>query len=175
MNLPDAEIILRRTIPAPESSLKNGVRSIDDFAPPKEKKKRGAPSVAKSRREKFFSEMEKMRQDSEWDDFRAGHFVALYAACHEHCYGILPAETETSKDFALAMLAASRLLKNEFQGNPAKMVHFMRWSWSREQEREKWRRSNGNGGGRLSWRFQFSSSHVSDYRVNAVRSGVSKK
>lgn len=164
-----------RGIPVPHMSLKNGARSMEDFGLPKEEKKRkSSPSVDKKRRDKYMAEMNAMREEGEWENFRAGHLVALFAACHQHLYGVMPSEAESSKDFALAMFAANRMLKADFQGDSTKMVEFIRWSWNRESGREKWRRNNSNGGGRLGWRMQFSSSLMSDYKVDAVRKGSSR-
>lgn len=163
-----------RGLPTPEASLEpekaSGVRAktIADWAEPCERKKR-VPDVARKTRERYAQEADRMRREADWGEAEHGHLVALYIACHEHCYGSRPTELDQGKEFAQARFAVGRLAKKEFEGNRQEVVSFVRWTWTREESREKWRRKEGRPGGRISWRVQFSSSLVSDYRIDKSR------
>lgn len=141
----------------------------ENFAAPKDPKKRRTPNTDKSKRERDAREVEERREANDWESARPGHMVALYAMCHEKIYGFIPNELDKGKEYALAVLSAARMLKGEFRGESKIMVEFIRWTWRREQSREKWRRERGQGGQRIGWRLQFNGSMVSDYRVDLAR------
>lgn len=141
----------------------------ESFAIPKEPKKPRTITTTKAKRDKDARECKERREQGDWAGARPGHFVALYGACHEKIYGFIPSELESGKEYALAILAASRMLRSEFEGKSEIMVEFMRWAWKREEGREKWRRDNGKSGQRLGWRLQFNGSLLSDYRVDLAR------
>jgi hypothetical protein len=143
--------------------------STDVFAPPKAKAPRKPPTTDRRRRQQYAEEAEDIRGRRAWAEMRPGHFVALYVACHERVYGAAPTELDVGRTHALAVLAASRLLKQEFHEDPARMFDFLRWAWDREEAREKWRRDNRREGGRIGWRLQFGAALVTDYRVEASR------
>lgn len=154
----------------PSKEATSGVRAktIGDWAPPKERTK-AKPDVPKKKRQQYAEEAERMRQDADWSQAENGHLVALYIACHEHCYGVRPTELDSGKEFAQARFAVDRLAKKEFRGSRQELVAFMRWAWAREEGREKWRRREGREGGRLGWRIQFSSSLISDFLLDRER------
>ncbi len=95
--------------------------------------------------------------------------VGLYAISHETVYGAVPQELE--RDFMAARSSAAKLIRDEFEGNIAAAIHFVRWCWSREQARERKRKATKTQSDfRISWRFQFvSRSLLTDYRVEGSR------
>lgn len=143
-------------------------RTVAEWAPPKKRKHR-PPSDRKGLRERYAREVEGMRQEGDWAALEPGHAVALYAACHERCYGVAPLELEHPKDFALARIAAKRLLLEHFEGKAETLASFVRWCWEREQEREQWRRQNGRTATRIGWRLQFGAALVTEFRIAGVR------
>ncbi len=104
------------------------------------------------------------------------HLVAIYLELHIRVYGVEAVDLGPSERPG-AIAAAASLVRTYFEGSGERAVEFVRWVWRREQDREKWRRENGRDGKRLSWRLQFSSALVADYRVALARkksSGVER-
>ena len=136
------------------------------------KKRKGCPKVSSKRIRQMALDMAHMAKTGVYTGTQAGHLVALYSLCHERVYGTSPTELEMGDAFYLASNAARRMVNNEFAGDYERAIEFMRWNWNREREREKWRRQNASTSTfRLSWKLQFSSSAVSDYRVTIARTG----
>lgn len=156
---------------SPSLSPKSGIKSktIDELAPVRDPKPKKISPVSARERARLIGEAEEWKNAGDWEKYRPGHFVALYAACHERVYGFYPVELETGQGFGLARMMASRLLKTTFKGNCEMMVDFLRWTWVREEGREKWRRENNQGGQRIGWKLQFGVFLVSDYRVDRTR------
>ncbi len=103
-----------------------------------------------------------------FDTAECRELVGLYAVLHEKVYGVAPAELV--RDWMLVVTATRRMLKQEFEGRPPRMVAFIRWVWSREAKREAKRRQNGADSSRIGWRLQFQSqSMLTDYRVHLSR------
>lgn len=147
--------------------------SMDAFAPPKAKPKKTF-QTNKGTRDRVLKEAAEFRAKNDWSKAKPSHFVALYSDCHDKVYGFRPIELETGKDFALATLAASRLLQTHFKNNREVMLEFIRWTWQREEGRERWRRQNSTSGQRLGWRLQFHVSLISDFRIDYERRNVKK-
>lgn len=117
---------------------------------------------------RWLEEMTKMLNSSEWDDAKPVHIVALFMWCHTQVYGVEPAELRGLEYGKAAMLAATAL-KHNFNGDIPAFVDFIRWAWDREYRREQWRRSNGKEGARMTFYTQFSTSLVTDYRLDLAR------
>ena len=99
-----------------------------------------------------------------WGRAEARHFVALYAVLHERVYGAAPAELRSEAWWG-AVSAAGKMLREEFGGEPARMLDFVRWTWRREQGREK-KRGDEQEVRRVGWKLQFLTRHLlTDYRV----------
>lgn len=142
------------------------VIGFDEFAAKAPKKTKGLRSAGRSDVAQAMGEADAMRRENDWGAARARHFVALYALLHRHVYGVEPGEL-TGRTWTAACLAASRLHGREFGGDGAKLVSFMAWAWKREK------RAAARGGEdrrRLGWRLQFSSTLVTDWRVEMARS-----
>lgn len=133
--------------------------------PPRQKK---PPTVDLKRRIRFAVEADRFRKDG-WENAEPGHFVALYAACHEQVYGFKPHELESGTTYALARFACSGLLRVHCEGDKEMLASFIRWTWIREESREKWRRENAKDGGRIGWRWQFNASLISEWRLAIAR------
>jgi hypothetical protein len=104
-----------------------------------------------------------------WSELTPRHLVAQWCKLHEHFYGV-PVYQEVDGKAGLAAIAmAKTLVEREFRGDYEKACAFMRWTWQRERGREKWRREMGRSGGRIGWRLQFSSTLVTDYRLDLAR------
>jgi hypothetical protein len=115
-------------------------------------------------------EMPRMARAGDWGDATGMHMVALYSFMHLEVYGIEPLELD-KKAWASGAKHALRCCEKFFGADYGALAEFMRWCWKREIERETWRKANHRDGGRLGWRYQFSASLVSDYRVHGVRTG----
>lgn len=113
-------------------------------------------------------ELEKMASANDFLGARPLHLVALYLHLHLKVYGVEATDCGPGERLAAAGRAAS-LIAQDFEASGAAAVEFLRWTWSREQGREKWRRENGRGGQRITWRLQFSSALVVDYKIDRAR------
>ena len=123
-------------------------------------------------------EADAMATAGTWDGARGVHLVALYAWMHREVYGVEASELSPTsgagqKEWALAGVLAQRFCAQNFGGEMAECVEFMRWAWKREQFKERKRR-NGEAraedqGFRMGWRLQFSARLATDYRVDRAR------
>lgn len=109
------------------------------------------------------------------NDFAAAtphHLVALYEDCHLRVYGALPGEL-AGQAWLGAASAAAKLVRDEFEGDVAKAIEFVRWTWWREREREQRSRTRGEVRTfRVGWRLQFQARGLlTDYRVEMLRRG----
>lgn len=125
--------------------------------------------------DKAVADCEAMRFAGDWSKARAVHAVALYAWCHEKCYGVTAEElvgkgAGPKREKLGAVSAADRVLKKEFGGDFAELVKFVKWAWFEEKRKEGWARGKGIVlSKRLGWRRQFSSALVVDYRAARLR------
>jgi len=127
-------------------------------------RKRG-PDPAKARRE-----LAEMMLSGKYDSATPMHFVALYEWCHERIYGVPLAELAKRAAWSGPVFAAARMLKDDFTGDPTKMVDYVRWAWKREAGREAMRRAGRNANvGRLGWRLLFGPYVLTDYRIEVAR------
>lgn len=105
-----------------------------------------------------------MRQSEDWSAAAPKHLVALYAQLHTHVYGVEPMEVGDAREWGQACVAAARLLG--MFDDPRACVAFVAWTWMREKAAIA-RQQNGSRR-RIGWRLQFSSSLVTDYRVDTA-------
>lgn len=156
----------RRALPTPAPVTAPAPRPGDailaSLGPPKKRKPR-APSAVRRDLRAAFDEL-----DDVLNEEREGapkHLVALYARMHRHVYGVDAEEIAGPKEHAGACSAATKMLREVFEGDFASAIDFMRWVWLRERKREEWRRANDKEPFRIGWRYQFvSRSLVTDYR-----------
>jgi len=110
----------------------------------------------------------KRMQSGDWIGSQCRTFLAAYAILHEQIYGIEPEElTPSERFFALAVI--SRFFHHKFNDDPNLLAAFMRWTWIREKRTEEWRRANRQPGRRLGWRYQFSGSCLTDWKLDVAR------
>lgn len=129
-----------------------------------------ASSIAASSMAKAEKEAERRGVEDDWEGTKPLVFVALYARLHEHVYGIETSDLRP-QERKLAVFAAGRMLKRDFDGNEPAAAAFVRWAWLRESGREKWRRENGRQGFRMTWRLLFGGGGIfTDYRLDQLRS-----
>jgi hypothetical protein len=100
----------------------------------------------------------------EWCDASSPTIVGLYAYQHEIVYKEMPLELEQKMEFKRAAGMAKTTIQ-AFDGDVDAVVEFMKWAWKREQGRIKWSKDNGRERNRFSYRFLFSASQITDYRV----------
>ncbi len=134
----------------------------------KKPKKRPLPKPERAR-----GEFRAMLTAGDFSTATPTHLVALYEWCHEQIYGVLPAELN-AKAWLMACGHARRLIDEEFKGDVAATIDFIRWTWKREAGREKARRAGTNPNiGRIGWRLQFVTRFlVTDYRLDVARGRV---
>lgn len=104
-----------------------------------------------------------------WHRFTPRHLVAFWAKLHGRVYGVDPCAELAGKAGLAATGMARAFVENQFGGDMAEAVEFLRWTWKRERSREDYRRANGGKGGRIGWRLQFSATLVTDYRIDLAR------
>lgn len=145
---------------------------MDEFVGDPEKtgggKRRTSPTRAYDRAQE---EIAAFRADPDrWASATPAHFVALYAWLHAEVYGAAPAELRSDAWWG-AVSAATKMLREEFSGEPLRMLDFVRWTWRRERAREQRpTRDDGAEARRIGWRLQFFLRHlVTDYRVEIAR------
>lgn len=105
------------------------------------------------------------------NDFKAArgiHFVALYLQMHLECYGVEAADCGPDARLAAAGLA-NNMLARDFAGDGEKMADFVAWVWTRERRAEVYRKEQGRSGRRITWRLQFGSQLLTDFKVEAAR------
>lgn len=130
----------------------------------------GTPRVKRARRltpyEAGLASARARAESGEWDGATGDVLLGLYAHCHEIAYRILPGELES--EWAMAAKRVRQMLGADFLGNADAMVEFIKWTWLREQRRNGSRANQGDF--RIGWRFQFSASMLTDWRVaNAAK------
>lgn len=140
---------------------------VDQFAPMRPERK---PRLTFNRK-RVRQELLDIQAREAWHELQPSHFVLLHIALHKWCYSVEP--VLTNSDLAKAESAARRMLAEEFNGDVAVMVDYVRWVWSDEREREQWRRTNSRGGGVLSWFDVFAARRrLTEYRVYRSRSWI---
>ncbi len=142
--------------------------SVVDIREWAKRNKPGSKTIGDGRFGKITAEAVRRMRSGEWEGAGTLAFVALYAHLHEGVYGCAPADLDPRTRLAATNMAR-RMLDREFDEDPAALAEFMRWCWKREAANEKWRRENARDGRRISWRLQFSSSLLTDYRVDLAR------
>jgi hypothetical protein len=152
------------------SGKKKAGMTAEEFAssaPPR--KQKGIRPTSEKDRARYESEVANFVQERDWSRTRPGHLVALYLRCHAQVYRVPPLELDDGKEYALATIAATRFARDQFGGSLEDVVRYMQWAWHREQGREAKRVQQGTGGVRLGWRWFFSASMATDYRVANAR------
>lgn len=102
-----------------------------------------------------------------WVGAEPKHLVALYAWLHERVYAVPPEDlTRDPLAWLGAVSAATKLLREEFGGEPVRAVAWVRWVWVREKRTEDRKRAGGDESTfRIGWRYMFCKrSLVVDYR-----------
>jgi hypothetical protein len=112
---------------------------------------------------------ERRAKSGEWDDASGKTLVGLYAFCHKLVYGIVPDELKELPQFRMAAKQAAGCVHNYFDDDFGFAAGFVKWAWEREKKKDLWARQNGITVKRLSWRFQFSSALVTDWKVQKSR------
>jgi len=159
--LPLVPIEHRCSIAAPEQ-----IKAFDEALGPITPKKKRKPN-AKALLDRALDELPKQAA-SDWAKAEPRHFVALYAHCHEHTYGVFPAEIVRA--YPMAVRAALRMLEQEFGGFSVKFADYMRWVWNRELDIEKKARKNGNHRRRVTWQLCFVPDYLlTDFRLEKIR------
>ncbi len=115
---------------------------------------------------------ESRAKSGEWHGSTGSVLVGLYAMLHRRVYSVDAAELESQTEMKRASAAARKVLTDSFRNDADAVVEFVKWAWKREQKRAEWARQNGRDRSRLSWRFLFSASMVSDYRVDEHNESV---
>jgi hypothetical protein len=118
-----------------------------------------------SNRESARKEMERIIGVDDWANCRPVHLVELYAMLHERIYGVAPEELASNRVRISAVRTIADMLRRHFTNDVERMVDFIRWCWVREEGRHNWRRKNGMELKRMNWRWQFSPSMLTDYRM----------
>lgn len=132
--------------------------TFDEFiAGPAKKRGKPNPRLAQTRAR---AELIRLREEGRLPEFQGRHFVAFYLELHAHVYKVEASELDGVEWWA-AVTSAEKLLVSAFDGDRGKMLDFMRWTW----QREKWKAANADSPRRYVWRWQFSTSAVTDYRV----------
>lgn len=100
-----------------------------------------------------------------WRTATVAELVGLYAVLHEQVYGVAPDELA---DVWLGAVSTCRrvLTHSPFNGDPEKLVDFLRFTWKRE--RNQVLRSAGQDRRRLGWRLQFAPSLVTDFKCAII-------
>lgn len=136
---------------------------------------RKAPAaVRESTWSRSLGEARAMATNKNFDGAKGIHFVALYALFHKEIYGSEPLEL-TPQERLRASNAATRMLRDAFDGDVRVMVEFMVWAWKRESRSEVTKRSRGEmNGWRLLWQTQFNAwptgaRLLSDFTAAATR------
>ena len=116
------------------------------------------------------AELETMLAADRYDTMKPVHLVALWARCHERVYGVVPAEM-VGDAWLAASSSAAKLVRDEFGGDFARAVEFLRWTWRREQGREiAARKRKDERVSRIGWRLQLAQRYLlTDYRLDLAR------
>lgn len=141
--------------------------SVDAFVGNKPRKKnRNASSKAIVKRK--LEDIRIRMRDNKIDKVSPSEMVALFCILHTDTYGVEPTEM-VGKTWEVACFNAKRFISDEFNGNSAEALLFVRWVWRRETIRE----ANPNSPKRkmrLTWRHMFVwRDLLTDYRVEMTR------
>jgi hypothetical protein len=130
--------------------------------------RRSGSGIATDSMRRASDELDRMIANDDFAPCTAIHLVALYLKLHVKVYGIEAIDCGPSDRTAAAGRAAVMIREN-FDGSGEAAVEFLRWTWTREKDRENFRRANRRSGNRITWRLQFSSSLLIDYRLDLAR------
>lgn len=137
----------------------------DFAATAKAKRRSGPPKIPLATWLRWTEETKAMLESGEWAGANEGHLLALYAFCHTKVYGVEAGELLAANTCFLAVKGAKKCLDEDFSGDVARAVGFIRWAWRREEERMRWREANERETtSRIGWRLQFSKQFSTDYR-----------
>lgn len=122
--------------------------------------------------EESLTEAAAMMSSAEWGDAKPRHFVALWAMCHERVYKASAVGELAGLGWRAAVKAAAVMLRDEFEGEAQRMAEYVRWCWLREEGKERWCKERGYARrARVTWRHQFGSAMLADWRVEMARKG----
>lgn len=101
-----------------------------------------------------------------WSPIDASQLVGLYSVFHREVYEVLPGEL--AGDWAGAVSAAGKLVKDELEGSMVHAVEYVQWVFV--QQKKRLRRSNGESTWRVGWRYLFLKRELmTDYRRSLVQ------
>ena len=105
----------------------------------------------------------------DWVGLLVSELVGLFSWAHEAIYGV-PCDSELAQHRVAAVVAAGKLVADEFNGSTEQAAEYMRWVWAREEQREHWRRANTGYGKVLTWRQVFvDRALVTEMRLDLAR------
>jgi hypothetical protein len=107
----------------------------------------------------------------EWEGAKGATFVGLYAMCHRMVYGVTPSELQLQSVFNVAAKTARKAMHELFNDDAAEFAAFIRWAWEAEKRKAAWAQQKAFDRRRLSWRYQFSRSLETDYRIDLKSKG----
>lgn len=103
-----------------------------------------------------------------WEEAQVEHLVALFAVFHRDVYGALPGEI--AGDWVAVCSAAKKMLIDELDGLPVRMVEYLQWAFAREKKKERRKNGSSESTWRLGWRWTFMKRDIlTDYRVSQQR------
>ena len=138
----------------------------------KKPKKSRAPTIGRSALAERVRGFQERVNREDFSELKPADLVAAYAWCHFRTYSnVLPQDLTENGAWKKALLSAGRMLTQEFEGDVAAMLNYIRWTWGREAGREQWRcENNGGNGGRVTWYAQFVQRRLlTDYQVKTGR------
>lgn len=131
------------------------------------KQSRRGTSVANLK--KLVDTFETSAEFEDWPQKTPAMLVALFCWAHEAIYEV-SCVSEVASVFNGAVSAATKLVKDEFDGSLEHAAEYLRWVWARERSREAWRRKNTGFGRVLSWRHVFHQRElIKEMRLDAAR------
>lgn len=99
-----------------------------------------------------------------WQAIDASQLVGLYSMFHMEVYEVLPGEL--AGDWAGAVSAAGKLVRDELEGSMVHAVEYLQWVFV--QQKKRLRRSNSTW--RVGWRYLFLKRELmTDYRRSLVQ------
>jgi len=149
--------------PLPQASRE--MTAAEFAATHREPQRHRSISTPQRERDRLASEVANFIAARDWSRVTVGHAVSLYCWCHGQVYRVEPAELQDGREFALATFHVRRFVDQQFRGNLEELIRYVQWAFKREQGREKWRLETGKESKRLLWRWCFSPSLVTDYRL----------
>lgn len=93
--------------------------------------------------------------------------LGLYSLLHLRVYGVLPAELD-GPDYRAALSRAKFVCT---QLTPQGAYSLVRWTWKRAESQEQSRKDDADNGFRIGWRYQFSASMITNFKVAQARAG----